>query len=51
MGGVVGLDMPALLLLSDAFGYEKEVMARLLAAAESGVVDGIAEAQDNNGTM
>ena len=51
MGGVIGLDLPALLALSDSFGYDKEVMARLLSAAERGVVDGIAEAQDNNGTM
>jgi hypothetical protein len=40
MGGIVGLDLGAVLTVADALGYDRRWMALLLPAAEAGMVAG-----------
>ena len=46
MGGVVGLDMPALLEISDALGYDRNVMIVLLPYAEAGLMEALDEQKE-----
>tara|TARA_R110000751_G_scaffold76247_1_gene153573 strand:+ start:33886 stop:34125 length:240 start_codon:yes stop_codon:yes gene_type:complete len=43
MGGVIGLDMPALIELARLRGYDVEILSRLLPDAEQGFLAAIAE--------
>lgn len=43
MGGVIGLDQPALLQLAEALGYDRRAAALLLPYAEAGMVSALAE--------
>ena len=46
MGGVVGLDLPALLEISDALGYDRQAMAVLLPFVESGLLEALDEQKE-----
>ncbi|MBX9634483.1 MAG: hypothetical protein K2X44_05825 [Magnetospirillum sp.] len=39
-GGIIGLDLPALLIQAEALGYDQPLLARLLPFAERGMVAG-----------
>ena len=39
MGGVIGLDLPAVLKLGEAHGFDREAMAWLLPHGEAGIVE------------
>ena len=41
MGGVIGFDLPAILVLADAYGCDREAIAVLLPFAEAGMVQAI----------
>ncbi|PKR54402.1 DUF7697 family protein [Thalassospira marina] len=43
MGGVIGLDMPALLELARLRGYDAEILAQLLPDCEKGLLAALAE--------
>ena len=50
MGGVIGLDLPALLTLAEDFGFDRADMAHLLPYGEAGMVSGLARvAKDRRG--
>ncbi len=42
-GGIIGLDLPALLIQAEALGYDRPLLARLLPLAERGMVAGAAK--------
>ena len=50
MGGVIGLDMPALLTLAEDYGFDRPAMAHLLPYGEAGMASGLARlAKDRRG--
>lgn len=49
MGGVTGFDMPALLAMADAYGFDREAMAHLLPFGEAGMVTALAERTKDDG--
>jgi hypothetical protein len=44
-GGIIGLDLPALLIQAQALGYDQSLLARLLPFAERGMVASSAKVQ------
>ena len=48
MGGVTGLDMPALLEVAQLRGYDRRIMAELLLGCEIGIVSGFAMRDDDD---
>lgn len=38
---VVGIDLPAALMMAEALGYDTTALAELLPAAEAGMLDGM----------
>lgn len=49
MGGVIGLDMPALIELTRLRGYDAEIVSRLLPDAEQGLLAAMAERNKDDG--
>jgi hypothetical protein len=47
MGGAIGLDLPALALLARSKGYDPDRLIDLLAAAERGMLAGLARRRDD----
>jgi hypothetical protein len=50
MGGVIGLDMPALIDLARLRGYDAEIHSRLLPDAEQGLLSAISEREEEDGS-
>ena len=46
-GGIIGIDLPALLIQAQALGYDRPLLARLLPFVERGMVTGAAKLQSD----